>query len=276
MKHTTIYCSLLMMLICACKQDTKKLLVGKWHVVQFDNNLQKIVGKWNAVAMANPAMDSFFKNGQHYIDTVGKNNDAATNKRLYGAANMDSIRLLLQKQFDSARSMQESGVTSTTFYFGPDGVAILSFHGNIDSSSWDLDSAGYLVLDDLNETSKGEKVRMEIMALSDTMMQLKFMENNTYSVVTFHPDGSRSKTDPIVETFFNFRPDGIAELTFNGVTDSTRWLLENDTTINVTGMDKSQPGDAMKWNISSIEKYKLKLRIVENGNVSNLTFSKER
>lgn len=276
MKNTPVYLLFLLMLLCSCKQDRKKLLTGKWHVVKFENNLQLIVGKWNAVQMANPELDSFFINGQNYIDTVGKKNDPATNIRLYGTANMDSMRIMLQKQFDSAKNMQNSGVTTTSFYFGDDGVAILSFHGTIDSSAWGIDSLGYLVFDDLNEASKGEKVRMEIIEVSDTVLKLKFRENNVYSIVTFHPDGVKErKNEPMVETYFNFREDSIAELTFNGKTDSARWYLENDSVINISSVIKNPDGEPMKWDILALDKDNLALKIVENSSISTLTFKRQ-
>jgi|GEM_PF-1164996 len=266
----------LLLMVAACKPDTAKLLTGKWRAVKFENNLEFLAGKWNAVSLSNPELDNFYINGQKFIDTVGKNNDAATNKRLYGTENMDSARMALQKKFDSAKNMQASGVKSTWFYFGEDGVAILSFQGAIDSSSWYVDSLGFLVLADRNDESKGDKVKMEILALSDTMMQLRFKEAGSYSVVTFHPDGPRKQVPPpMVETNFNFRKDNLAELTFNGEIDSVKWSLEGDSVISISNAAKGQDEEPMQWSILALTKDDLRLRIVENSSVSTLTFKRE-
>ncbi len=275
MKKTGLSLVLLMLLF-SCKQDTKKLLSGKWHVVAFENNLQKLIGKWNAVHLTNPGMDSTAKLNQIYIDTLGKNNNAATNIQLYGTANMDSLKALLQVQFDSARKMRDYGVKSTSFYFGENGLAILSFQGNIDSSAWYIDSLGFLILDDLNSATKGEKVRMEIVSVSDTAMQLKFRDNGEYSVVTFHPEGERiTKKEPEADTWFNFRNDGVVELTVDKETDTASWNLENDTVITVKSIIKTAEGEPMKWNILAIGQDNLTLKIIENSAISTLTFKRE-
>ena len=191
MKRKHGFILILILVLFSCRQDRTRLLTGKWKLTKFENNLELLIGKWDAVKLVNPELDSFFINGQKYIDTVGKNSDAATNIRLYGVANMDSMRMVLQKQFDSAKTLQYSSVASTSFVFMDNGLVVLSFHGNIDTSAWAIDNDGNLSLDDMNESSKGEKVKMEIMLLTDTALILKFRENNAYSIVTFHPDGVR-------------------------------------------------------------------------------------
>jgi hypothetical protein len=149
---------------------------------------QKILGTWHAVRMENADMDSFFLNSQHYIDTVGKNNDDATNIRLYGVANMDSMRKILQLQYDSAKNMQNDAVVHTIFTFRPDNVAVLTFSGAVDSSKWGIDTSGKLVLSEMNPNGPVETMSMDILMLNDTVMRLKMMENNTFSTVTFYPD----------------------------------------------------------------------------------------
>jgi hypothetical protein len=265
----------LLLMAAGCKQDRRKLLLGKWHVVKFENNFQMLVGKWNAVSVANADLDSFFARGQKYIDTVGKNNDAATNMKLYGVTNMDSMRVILQAQYDSAKLMQQQAITTTSFYFGEEGLAVLSFHGSVDTSGWYIDSTGTLVLADMNAATKGEKLELEIVTVSDSLLKLKFRENNANSIVTFRPEGDREKkTRPEVETYFNFRPDSVVGLSFNGGLDSNKWYLENDSVITVRSLDKAQAG-TMKWDILSLSEKKMQLKIVESSSVSVLTFDKE-
>jgi len=171
MKRVTICLLLLSLVVFSCKRKKRDMLIGTWHAVKLEN----------------PDMDSFFINSQAYIDTVGKGHDAATNMQLYGVANMDSMRIILQRQYDSTKALQMNSVTNTVFKFRKDSVVILSFNGAVDSSKWYFDSDGALILDQLN-SGGGDKARLEIMALSDTALKLKFQENGSNSIVTFHPE----------------------------------------------------------------------------------------
>jgi hypothetical protein len=156
---------------CNANKGPNRVLVGTWHAVKFDN----------------PNIDSFFKNSQAYIDTVGKGNDDATNMMLYHATNMDSIRHLLQEQFDSAKLLQMNAVLNTVFTFRKDSIVILSFNGGVDSSKWSIDNTGAIELTDLTEGGAGDKLKMEIVSSSDTVLVLKFKEDSAYTTVTFHP-----------------------------------------------------------------------------------------
>jgi hypothetical protein len=174
MKRTIVYLAFMSLVLYACngnKQAKQTLLIGTWHAVKFDN----------------PNIDSFFKNSQDYIDTVGKNNNDATNMMLYHVSNMDSIRHLLQAQFDSAKMLQTNAVLNTVFTFRADSVVILSFNGGIDSSKWSFDSTGALELTDLNDGGAGDKLKMEILSSTDSVLVLKFREDSAYTTVTFHP-----------------------------------------------------------------------------------------
>ena len=173
MKRQTVYLILLMVLMLACKGRKRDALVGTWHAIKLEN----------------PEMDSFFKNSQAYIDTVGKNHDAATNIELYGVANMDSMRKFLQQQYDSTKAMQMDAVAHTVFKFRKDSIVELFFNGGIDSSKWYLDKDGALILNDLNAQSAEDKARMEIVELSGSVLKLRFRENNSSSVVTFRQEG---------------------------------------------------------------------------------------
>ena len=173
MKRTTILLLLLSLVLFACKRSKREMIVGKWHAYKLEN----------------PDMDSFFINSQAYIDTIGKGHDDATNIRLYGVANMDSMRHILQSQYDSAKAMQTAAVVNTIFNFRKDSVVVLSFNGSIDSSKWYFDTKGALVLDKLNGYGPGDRITMEVVTLADTVLKLRFSENNSTSTVTFHPEG---------------------------------------------------------------------------------------
>ncbi|HXS37681.1 MAG TPA: hypothetical protein VN721_13335 [Flavipsychrobacter sp.] len=156
----------------ACKRDKQSMLIRKWHAISFDN----------------PQMDEYFKEGQEYIDTVGKTADAQTNEQLYGTSNMDSVRHVLQSRLDSVKGMQVQNVQDTWFDFRKNGLAILNFSGSIDSTKWYFDDDGNLMLDELKLKGSGDRIKMNIIELNDTLLKLKFVENGAMGTVTFHPE----------------------------------------------------------------------------------------
>ena len=174
MKRTVIYLLFLSVILFSCKPNKRAL----------------IMGKWNAVNMENPSLDSFFKKSQQYIDTIGSTHDSATNVATYGSNNMDSMRQLLQLQLDSAKNMQEDAVVKTQFNFRKDNIVILAFNGNTDSSKWFIDSKDNLVLTDLNNAGgAADNLKMEILSINDSVLKLKFAQNNIFSTVTFRHEG---------------------------------------------------------------------------------------
>lgn len=149
----------------------------------------KLIGKWHAVKLENAEMDAFFRQSQEFIDTMGRNNDDATNIGIYGVANMDSMRQVLQQQYDSAKAMQDAAVVNTVFTFRQDSMVFLSMNGNVDSSKWYMTAEGALVLQELNGQHLNSKMKIDVVSLSDTLLKLKFVDNETASTVTFVPEG---------------------------------------------------------------------------------------
>ena len=160
-------------LLASCKGNKRTAILNTWHAVQLDNH----------------SMDSALQSMQAFIDTVGKNTDAATNMEMYGATNIDSLKKILQVQLDSVNVMQDRALKETVFKFRKDSVAILSFSGNTDSMKWYFDTDTSITLNNLGGIGSMDQVRMEVISLSDTAMKLRFKENGTSSTVTFHPEG---------------------------------------------------------------------------------------
>jgi len=152
------------------------------------NNRQKLVGSWHSVRLENRDIDSFFVKSQLYIDTIGKNNDPATNMEVYGTTNIDSMRRMMQEQFDSAKSIQMRSVTNTVFNFSKDSMLYISFNGNIDTCKWILGGNNKLTVKDMNTGGTGDEMTWEILELTDTDLVIKMMQDTTFSKVTFHPE----------------------------------------------------------------------------------------
>lgn len=151
------------------------------------SNKQKLIGKWHSARLENRDIDSFFVKSQQYIDTIGKNNDPATNLLVYGTTNVDSLRRLLQEQFDSAKSMQARSVTNTIFSFTKDSLLFISFNGNDDTCKWIVEG-NKINVEDLNKGGTGEKMTWDILEINDTALVLKIPQDSTFSKVTFHPE----------------------------------------------------------------------------------------
>ena len=171
MRKTTICILFLSLVLFACK-----------------NNRQKLVGSWHSVRLENKDIDSFFIKSQLYIDTIGKNNDPVTNMEVYGTTNVDSLRKLMQEQYDSAKTIQMRSVTNTVFSFTKDSLLFISFNGNIDTCKWTLAANNKVMVEDLNKGGTGEKMTWEILELSDTDLVIKIPQDSSFSKVTFHPE----------------------------------------------------------------------------------------
>jgi len=158
-------------LLFACQRSKKDMLVRNWHAVQ----------------LFNPDLDDMLQKQQQFIDTVGKSTTSAANDTLYGFHNMDSIKVVLQKQLDSFKQIQQQTLENTYFNFKKNGQAILTFGGATDTTKWYFDDDGALMLDELKEKGVGTSFKMIVQHLSDTALKLKFVEKDVSSVVTFHP-----------------------------------------------------------------------------------------
>lgn len=160
------------LLFVSCKQSKEDMLARKWQAIKVDN----------------PQQDELMKEQETFIDTFGKGNDDATNKAIYGFSNVDSARESLQAEYKDYKDMQEHSIENTWFDFNKNGVVKMNFSGQLDSAKWQLDKEGKLVLDEQMLKGSGTSIEMEIVELADTILKLKFNDNNGTSTVTFRPD----------------------------------------------------------------------------------------
>jgi len=172
MKKTLLYIFVVTVVLFSCKRTKQQMIVGSWH----------------AVGLENPEMDSFFKKSQLFIDTMGNTHNDALNMALYGTVNMDSVRAVMQQQYDSAKIIQKNAVLNTLFTFKKDSVAVLSFNGTVDSGKWFFNEKGALVVAPIIKEQANEKVEMEVISLSDTLLKLKLADGSSFSIVTFKPE----------------------------------------------------------------------------------------
>ncbi len=166
-----LFLALPLLTVLSCKESKKDILTKKWQAVTVENEeLKKQISE-----------------SRIFFDTVGKSTDAAANEILYGARNMDSLRVLLKIQLDSFVALQEHAVQNTWMDFYADSLVATSFDSDPDTVNWYFDDEGNLMLDELDKKGAGAKIKMEVLKLTDTLLQLRFNENGFSSVASFRP-----------------------------------------------------------------------------------------
>lgn len=170
MKKTIVIFAALSLMIASCKPKQERLIVNTWQAVNLEN----------------PQMDQMIKEQRQFIDTFGNNSDEV-NQMLYGVTNIDSYKQELTIQLAEFKKMQDESVKNTWFNFKKDGVAIMNFSGQLDSTNWYFEGDSVLILDEMKLKGAGNKIRMEIVSLNDKEMKLRFSEDGLTSIVTFRP-----------------------------------------------------------------------------------------
>lgn len=172
MKKTLLSGCLIVLMMTACGTQDKKTM---------------LTGKWQAIGLENPQLDSLMAEQNRFLDTFGSNTTPEENLIIYGFTNLDSIREVSKKEMAEYLAMQDHAVKNTWFEFRKDGVAIMNFSGQIDSTQWQIDDEGKLVLDELAGGDETEKISMDILSLSDTTLKLQMTERGMSSIVIFKP-----------------------------------------------------------------------------------------
>ena len=149
------------------------------------NDQNKIIGKWHAYKLENKMIDSDFIFTQKVIDTLGMGHDDATNMSLYNTSNMDSLRKALQIQHDEAFEVQKNAVKNTIFTLNTNGIAIMSFNGEVDSSKWKLTNNTRLLFSDLKGPEGADSTAMDILVLNDTLLKVRMTKETDTSVIFF-------------------------------------------------------------------------------------------
>ncbi len=159
-----------------------------------DEKQQKLLGKWQSEKIENRSKDEFFSSSRTFIDTMGKGNTEEVNIQLYGVANVDSLRTILNKQFDSAFAVQQAIDTQSIFTFNEDGSMLLRFPGREETGKWTIDKTGRLILDETNELGQTERVNVELTSVNEQKLVLTFVRKTEQgdmdtSKVTFRRSG---------------------------------------------------------------------------------------
>ncbi len=159
------------LLLFSCN-NTERKLIGTWHVVKWDN----------------PYNDSFFRNTKNFIDTIGKGHDDALNIQIYGVANMDSMRNILQKQYDSAKMAQENVSMKTVLNLKKDGVAEITTGDETKEGKWLIDKENALIIEEAGFGNPQGITKCRILELTGKKLMLRFYQENDSTTITFEPE----------------------------------------------------------------------------------------
>jgi len=146
-----------------------------------------LTGKWQAVSLENAQLDSLMTEQTHFLDTFGKSTTDEQNLAMYGFTNIDSARNVLKNEMTEYMAMQDHAVKNTWFDFRKDGMVIMNFSGQMDSTKWHINDEGKLVLDEPAREDEMGKISMDILSLTDTMLKLQMTEQGMSSTVIFKP-----------------------------------------------------------------------------------------
>lgn len=171
-KKTLSILSLVVLLYsCASEQEKKSSTIAR---------------KWQATELVNPQLDSLMNEQRKFLDTFGKNTTDEQNLLIYGITNIDSARTALLKEMDDYKGMQEHSISTTWFDFKDNGIVVMNFSGQKDSSNWKIAEDGNLTLTTINE-EENETINMQILELDDAMLKLEMNNGGVSSTVTFKP-----------------------------------------------------------------------------------------
>jgi len=146
-----------------------------------------ITGKWQAISLENPQLVKLMEEQSAFLDTFGKNTTTEQNLEIYGFTNIDSARDVLKKEMVEYMAMQDHAVKNTWFDFRKDGMVVMNFSGQVDSTKWQINEEGVLVLEESTTEGKGEAIKMEILSLTDTLLKLQMNDKGMSSTVIFKP-----------------------------------------------------------------------------------------
>ena len=147
----------------------------------------RLVGAWQEVKIINPDLDAAMESQKLFGDTVGHSTTPEQNLALYGTSNIDSFRKAVNANLDSFRKAQSTAVNATKFDFLENGIIYIHSDEGVDSSNWYIDDDGALILDEAKLKGVGNRIRMEIVELSDTLLKLQYTEKFLSSTAVFKP-----------------------------------------------------------------------------------------
>jgi len=170
MKRIVCYLAICSFLLLSCSTGKKKLLVGKW----------------NAVSIENPSMDSFLVLEKHMLDTLGKSTSREQNLELYGTTNVDSLKKDQLSKLDTMQARLQFVTNNTWFQFNGDGSAILHY-GDMASinTSWEFGDDGKLLLDVIEKSNFANNLNINIIALTDSTLRIQQVKNEVSNYISF-------------------------------------------------------------------------------------------
>ena len=152
-----------------------------------DSREQMLTRKWQEVSIENEQMEQVIRDQKALTDTMGKGSSPEANEILYGTRNVDSLRASLDAEIEAYHTFQQTIINQTWFHFRDDSVLVVHSDEGLDSAKWYFEDDKTIVMDEMAMKGAGTKIRMQVMALSDTNLTLRFSQDQSASVINFRP-----------------------------------------------------------------------------------------
>jgi len=152
-----------------------------------ENKTDKLIRKWQEVAIIDPDLDETMHEQQVMADTLGATTDSLQNIALYGTNNVDTFKAKMNASLDSFRKQRYQAIHATIFDFKKEGIIEIYTNKGLDTGKWYLDNEGYLIIENKKRKAADTLRRLNIAEVSDTLMKLEYKEKNLKMTTVFKP-----------------------------------------------------------------------------------------
>ncbi len=84
------------------------------------------------------------------------------------------------------------------------------------------------------------------------------------------------RSNALHNTIFSFKSNGVAELDFNGKKNTSSWTVDSSSTLRLIDKDGDTKGQEITAKILTVTDSMLKMKFIEAGHTSDVTFHKEK
>jgi hypothetical protein len=149
----------------ACKESSKALLCKKWKTVSIQNR----------------KMDEEIAFMKTYIDTLG-----AQDPELGKNINLDSVKLMLNADFQQSMKEQQIALENTIMEFKSNGVSYTTSIDGLDSAMYTVEGQ-FIKFDEAKLKGHGETMTFEILKLDQDTLRVKLIDYGDTSIATMVP-----------------------------------------------------------------------------------------
>jgi hypothetical protein len=149
---------------------------------------EQIIRKWRSVAVESPGLDEQLALYRAFLDTVGQSTTPEQNLELYQTTNIDSFKNVEKMKIEAVLAEQDTTIKNTFLDFHKDGTVTAAFGDAPETLYWYFDEEGNLALDETKTRGENNRIKMHLVKLEDTVLQLSYSQGDQTSTATFRPE----------------------------------------------------------------------------------------